>query len=411
MDTTSRKRRNWYDFTLLGWPAAAAHARVECNCARLIEASSRASTLEVPAPRLPHLSATGHSGTRWLAMRRAVLRHPDPALTQSAAGRGVPLWLTIGEPLSDLLADHALLAENGTRRQEVSEFSGIGNNPRSHGGATVAPPSRSNGKPREQSARWTTGRNVYMSLDSIGEVRCPPRIPTNPLRSVTATLELVGIGCGTRGAGPRPAWKILPPRCARPCRTETRQPPPPADTRRSGDDRPGVRADDVAEHAATGRRRGSPSAGISPGRTVPPRWRHRRGNRSPTSPCALLLARARRMVGNSIVGIVLGEPPALRTCSKWPPSSANRPPRLYRHRRARHRCVQPLPSHESPPASDTILAHAGQGSRPVAPRTTPASHAGRRPGKVTARPSRTRARASRRWRGSPSRCGGCSARR
>ncbi len=39
----------------------------------------------------------------------------------------------------------------------------------------------------------------------------------------------------------------------------------------------------------------------------------------------------------------------------------------------------------------------------------PASHAGWQPGKIKPRLSRRRARASRRWQGSPSRCGGCSA--
>lgn len=50
-----------------------------------------------------------------------------------------PLDIPSG-PVSDLLADDALLAV--ARHQKVSQVSDTGHNPRSHGGATVAPPSK-----------------------------------------------------------------------------------------------------------------------------------------------------------------------------------------------------------------------------------------------------------------------------
>lgn len=48
--------------------------------------------------------------------------------------------------------DGDLLADDASRRPDASRFTGTGDNPRSGGGATVAPPSRANGKAREQAA-------------------------------------------------------------------------------------------------------------------------------------------------------------------------------------------------------------------------------------------------------------------
>lgn len=101
-----------------------------------------------------------------------------------------------------------------TRRPDATQFASTGDNPRSDGGATVAPPSGANEKTLVQAAPIATGRNSQTRLERIGE------------------LQRLAAGSD------RPA---------------------------AGKDR--AMAGGVPVH---------PSAGKSPDHTVPPRWRHRR---------------------------------------------------------------------------------------------------------------------------------------
>lgn len=65
-----------------------------------------------------------------------------------------------------------VMAEDAARRQEASRFTSNQENPRSHGGATVAPPSPAgSGKAREQAALMVTGRKAYTSLERINELQ------------------------------------------------------------------------------------------------------------------------------------------------------------------------------------------------------------------------------------------------
>ncbi|MCH6470781.1 ParB N-terminal domain-containing protein [Sinomonas terrae] len=91
----------------------------------------------------------------------------------------------------------ALLAEDAARRQEASRFPADGQKPRSHGGATVAPPSSASGKTREQAALMVTGRNSYTSLERISELQRVAADPTVPsgVRD-RAAAELAGIDAG-----------------------------------------------------------------------------------------------------------------------------------------------------------------------------------------------------------------------
>lgn len=73
-----------------------------------------------------------------------------------------------------------------TRRPDATQFASTGDNPRSDGGATVAPPSRANGKTREWAALRVTGRNPYTSLERISELENVAEDPSQPaaLRAV-----------------------------------------------------------------------------------------------------------------------------------------------------------------------------------------------------------------------------------
>lgn len=71
-----------------------------------------------------------------------------------------------------------LLVEDAARRQEATRFTAGGENPRSHGAATVAAPSAvppsaewSAGETRAQAARMVTGRNSYTSLERVSELQ------------------------------------------------------------------------------------------------------------------------------------------------------------------------------------------------------------------------------------------------
>lgn len=90
-----------------------------------------------------------------------------------------------------------LLAEDAARRQEASRFTAGKENPQSHGGATVAPPSESAGKTREQAALMVTGRNSYTSLERISELQHLAADETQPAsvrERASAELEQVDAG-------------------------------------------------------------------------------------------------------------------------------------------------------------------------------------------------------------------------
>lgn len=98
-------------FVLLGWSEPMARSALEYICARLTEASSRGSAFETLRRDYHARVLFDLPGSSWLAMLRVVLGNPDPDLARTSAGRGVLLRLLVGEPLRDLLADEALLAE------------------------------------------------------------------------------------------------------------------------------------------------------------------------------------------------------------------------------------------------------------------------------------------------------------
>lgn len=91
-----------------------------------------------------------------------------------------------------------VIAEDAARRQEASRFTSNQENPRSHGGATVAPPSPTgSGKTREQAALMVTGRKAYTSLERIGELQEIVDDPAQPEDvRVRAQAELDGIDEG-----------------------------------------------------------------------------------------------------------------------------------------------------------------------------------------------------------------------
>lgn len=92
----------------------------------------------------------------------------------------------------------ALMAEDAAGRQKASRFTSEQENPRSSGGATVAPPWPGGvGKTREQAALIVTGRNAYTSLERINELQ---KIVANHSQSAEvrarAQAELDGIDEG-----------------------------------------------------------------------------------------------------------------------------------------------------------------------------------------------------------------------
>ena len=80
-------------------------------CARLAETTSRVSAFETLRRDFHARALLDLSSTSWLAMLRVVLGNPDPDLAHTAAGRGVLRRLLADEPLGDILADDAVLAE------------------------------------------------------------------------------------------------------------------------------------------------------------------------------------------------------------------------------------------------------------------------------------------------------------
>jgi hypothetical protein len=212
MNTASRKRNNRRASTQLGWPPATARAEVEYTCAWLIEASSRASTFEALRRGFPGRALPDASGTSWLAVLCAVLGNPEPGLTQTGAERVVLPRPISGEPLSELVDEDSLLAGDAACRQEASEFGGTGDIPRSGGGATVAPPSRANGKTREQGAPGVAGPDSCTSLEGASGLRRLAKDPDQPAALPDrGAVELVGDRCGGAGAcwaGRRPTAGI-----------------------------------------------------------------------------------------------------------------------------------------------------------------------------------------------------------
>lgn len=91
----------------------------------------------------------------------------------------------------------AVLMEDAARRQAATRFIGDTQNPRSHGGATVAPPATTSGKARAQAAMMITGKKSHTSLERINELQqllAHPETP-EPLRE-QAAIELAGIDEG-----------------------------------------------------------------------------------------------------------------------------------------------------------------------------------------------------------------------
>ncbi len=285
-----------------------------------------------------------------------------------------------------------------THRPEAPQFTGNGDNPRSDGGATVAPPSEANGKTWEWAARMVTGRGSCTSLEGIDELRRLAEDSNQPgaLRD-RASAEVVGDRCGGAAAfhaGRRPGRasgaQIQRRRSgtsrrrgagARPRRTEVHQAPPPCtDTCSWGDDYPRVRAD-LGRVRRGSRRVAAGGVAVRPLRAKAQVARCRHGGGTverdritamPVSPVARVGMRT--MVGASSSELSPAEPPAkdvhdLTTLIMIPLM----PP------------MRSEPSRSAPLSSRCILYR-------------PASHAGTQPGKIR-RPSRTRARASRRWPG------------
>ncbi|MGO3151927.1 MAG: ParB N-terminal domain-containing protein [Galactobacter sp.] len=98
----------------------------------------------------------------------------------------------------------ALMVEDATGRQEASRFTSKQENPRSHGGATVAPPSAGGiGKTREQAALMVTGRNAYTSLERINELQnlaADTAQPDDVKRRAREELDRIDAGGSITGA-------------------------------------------------------------------------------------------------------------------------------------------------------------------------------------------------------------------
>lgn len=101
----------------------------------------------------------------------------------------------------------ALMVEDATGRQEASRFTSKQEKPRSHGGATVAPPSAGGiGKTREQAALMVTGRNAYTSMERINDLQrhaADPAQPDNVRQRAREELDRIDAGGSITGAGHR----------------------------------------------------------------------------------------------------------------------------------------------------------------------------------------------------------------
>jgi hypothetical protein len=126
-------------FRTAGMAPATACTGVEYLCARPTATSSRASAHTTNA--WVRCGTSDELGQLRFAEQDDNAFHKPRTQTAHAA------------PCREL---NALLAEDSACPQPASWFSGIGDNPRSDGGATVAPPSRANGKTRERAALMVT---------------------------------------------------------------------------------------------------------------------------------------------------------------------------------------------------------------------------------------------------------------
>ncbi len=229
-----------------------------------------------PQPSRPPAAASTPAqldipGTPRLAVLHPVLGNPDPRPGAHRRGTGLLLRLGIGE----LPAAYGPTTPCSPRTQRVVRRTHRSAAPGITPGQTVGPP-------------WP--HRVKGELEDLQTGRARLGHPSEDL------------GHRSRASRRRGARRL-------PRRTETRQPPPPH------------------RHAQRwrGRRagRGSPSAGISPGRAVPPRWRHRVDpKRSTMMPVPRSLAPgSRKLVGASIVDVILARSlQPQRTCPNWPPS-------------------------------------------------------------------------------------------
>ncbi len=215
MNTTSRKRKNRHGFARLGWPPATAHTGAEHICTGLIEASPRAWTFEALRRRFHARAPLGIPGTSWPAVLHSMPGNPGPGPTHTAAGRGVLPRPIIGGPLSDLPDDEAPLAEDAARRQGASRFTGSADNPRSHGGATVAPPSKVNGKTWDgrRAQRSELGHRTGRHRRTAAPRRRsrPPRC-SGTMQWWTGRVRCCGAGASCAGRHPGPGIRGADPR-------------------------------------------------------------------------------------------------------------------------------------------------------------------------------------------------------
>ena len=98
-------------FSLLGWPADRARTATEYVCTRLADSPSRSSAFEALRRDYNARALLDMPQRAWTAMLRVLLGNPDPALAQTAGGRGILLRLLVGEPLRALLRDEQILAD------------------------------------------------------------------------------------------------------------------------------------------------------------------------------------------------------------------------------------------------------------------------------------------------------------
>lgn len=97
-------------FVLLGWPEASARAGVEHVTNALAPIGSRRGTYEALRRDKHARALLDLSAPAWTCLLRVLLGHPEPAYATTATGRGILLRLLLGETLTDLLGDDALVA-------------------------------------------------------------------------------------------------------------------------------------------------------------------------------------------------------------------------------------------------------------------------------------------------------------
>lgn len=98
-------------FVALGWPANTAHAAIEYVAARLIESGSRSAAHAMLRRDHSARALLDLERRAWSTLIRLLIGNPHPDMAHTSAGRGILLRLLIGHPLSELLADDALVLE------------------------------------------------------------------------------------------------------------------------------------------------------------------------------------------------------------------------------------------------------------------------------------------------------------